>query len=388
MGLLLAASTAMSAGPRDDSKHILALTGLRGYAALWVVLSHASFTDALLYPLGMKLAWHRADGLIRHEYLAVDLFFMLSGFVLTHVHQRDFDAGVRKLEAWRFLLLRLARVYPLHLLALGMTALAWHFVPGSPTGDVSSFVLQLALMASWGFCAGNTWNLPAWSLSSEWLAYLVFPLVALATAGVRKALWQIVCVVALLGLFWLLFFGLPFRLDYSNGAGSNARVIIGVIVGSLLRRLYDAPVVKRIPWTAVLFVALPVMALSMTDLAGRRLDDNIWAVVSMPVLLFAAAHVHPKVWPLTGRLPVYLGEISYAIYILHYPVLRTIRWLAGDLLQRSAEGSEGQAQLVVFSCIGLVVLASAAAHHLVELPSRRWLRKRLDRSWPPAVSHG
>ena len=63
----------------SSAQHIRGLTGLRGYAALWVVLSHASYTDALLFPLGMRLAWVRADGLIRHEYLAVDLFFMWSG---------------------------------------------------------------------------------------------------------------------------------------------------------------------------------------------------------------------------------------------------------------------------------------------------------------------
>jgi len=375
----LPGQAAATSPPAPD--YLVGLTGLRGYAALWVVLSHTSFTDALLYPLGKRLGWRLADGFIRHEHLAVDLFFMLSGFVLTHVHRRDFDAAVLPRDTWRFLCLRLARIYPLHLIALCLTAVAWHFTPDAPTGDVPSFVLQVLLMGSWGFTVGETWNLPGWSLSSEWLAYLVFPLIALATAQVRKPRWQLFGVAALFGLFWFLMTKTPVH-RYTFGSGASARVLIGVSIGSLLRRLYDEPLVKRVPWTWVFVLCLPVLWWTVTDLQGHRLPDSVTPVVVLAVMLFATAHVHPNMLLVTGRLPVYLGEISYAIYILHYPVLRTVRWFAGDALKAAVDGPLRRVELLVFSSIALMVVVSAIAHHLIELPVRDWLRKKIDARWP------
>ncbi len=177
-------------GLSRGARNIKALTGLRGYAALWVVLSHASFTDSLSAPLAARLNWGRADGVLRHEYLAVDLFFVLSGFVLTHAHARELDGGVDGRSYVRFLLLRLARVYPLHLLALVAAVLIAQVVPSHLENTAGSLVLNILLMSSWGFCSTLSWNGPAWSLSSEWLAYLVLPLMIIASAELRSVCTQ------------------------------------------------------------------------------------------------------------------------------------------------------------------------------------------------------
>jgi peptidoglycan/LPS O-acetylase OafA/YrhL len=374
---------------------IPALTGLRGYAALWVLLSHVSYTESLSHVLGTRLHWTLADGVIRHEYLAVDLFFILSGFVLTHAHARELDERVDLRTYLRFLLLRLARVYPLHLLGLGGALLIDMLAPNllPAPSNVAAFVLHLFMMASWGFCQGVTWNGPAWSLSSEWLAYLVLPLLILVTAGLRTMRAQLVSLGVLIVTMGALFFGfilslkLLVVLDISNGAGASARVLFGVALGSVLRRLYDQPAVRKLPWSWLFWLSLPIAVACMTDRTGRRLDNSLWAYLAIMFLVFAAACASPRaLLPFTSRVAVYLGEISYAVYILHYPVLTLLRMVVGKRLDAFvSDASVTEARAVALGGMLVVLVVAALAHHGIETPARRWARRWIDRKVPLVV---
>jgi peptidoglycan/LPS O-acetylase OafA/YrhL len=382
--------------PSTSSPSIAALTGLRGYAALWVLVSHVSFTDSLSVTIAKRLDWKLANGVLRHEYLAVDLFFMLSGFVLTHAHARELDARVDRSSYVRFLLLRLARVYPLHIVALGVTLLLHLFVTPNllPASNPGCFALHMVMMASWGFCTGVSWNAPAWSLSSEWLGYLVLPLVLICTAGLKRVRAQLAVVGTLVVLFVALFFSylcfgeFQFETDYSNGAGASGRVLIGVILGSVLRRLYDQPSVRRFPWTLVFWLALPVAVAFMSDRSGQRLDNNPWAYLAVMLLTFAAACGRPSaLLPLTSRVAIYLGEISYAIYIFHFPVLLALgRFLRPWLEAIASQESPAGAQLVALAAALVVIGVAALAHHTIEEPLRRRARRWIARAHPIGAS--
>jgi peptidoglycan/LPS O-acetylase OafA/YrhL len=377
--------------PSASSQSIPALTGLRGYAALWVLLSHLSFTDSLSTAVAERVQWKLANGVLRHEYLAVDLFFMLSGFVLTHAHARDLDERVDRGSYARFLLLRLARVYPLHAVALAGTLLL-HLVVPNPLGGSTPgcFALHTVMMASWGFCIGVSWNAPAWSLSSEWLAYLVLPLILLCTAGLRRVRAQLVVVGLIVVVFVALFFSYlyfgswQFQIDYSNGAGASGRVLVGVVLGSVLRRLYDQPSVRRLPWTMLFWLTIPLAFASMSDLTGRRLDNNPWAYVAIMFLTFAAACAPPRgVLPLTTRAAVYLGEISYAVYIFHFPVLLVLGYMFRARIEVIArQESPVGARLVALGAMLTVIAVAALAHHAIEEPIRRRARRWIDRRHP------
>jgi peptidoglycan/LPS O-acetylase OafA/YrhL len=365
----------------STKQQIVALTGLRGYAAIWVMLSHITFTDYLSGPLGARMKWGVFEGVICHEYLAVDFFFMLSGFVLTHVHP-ELDTGVTRPAYWRFLLLRVARVYPLHLAALvaTVTVMVGGKLPSWPANDWQSAALHAVMMGSWGFSKDVTWNVPAWSLSSEWLAYLLFPLVAMATYG-RTLRARLLLLVGLALAFAFLIFGVAERPHYANGIGAATRVIIGVLIGSFLRRLYDEPRVRAVWWTLVFWLGALVAAASMSTLTGGRRPDNVWAWGSMAVLLFAA--VYAKGWsmrPFTNRAAVYLGEISYSVYIFHFPVFRALRWAMPEAIARATAGPQVDALLFLAGSLATVFLVAAAAHHTIEVPVRNWARKLIEPS--------
>jgi peptidoglycan/LPS O-acetylase OafA/YrhL len=148
-----------------ERKHIRGLTGLRGIGALWVVLFHLTFG--------------RGIPVIDLGFLGVDLFFILSGFVLSYVSITNIDTVPRYLE---FLRQRLTRIYPLHLFTLCILAMIVLFVPGFserynvPRFEPDAFVASLLLIQNWFYWLPGCWNAPSWSLSAEWFAYLTFPI--------------------------------------------------------------------------------------------------------------------------------------------------------------------------------------------------------------------
>ena len=160
-----------------------ALTGLRAYAALWVVLFHLRHVLQPLLP--EPLFEFCARG-----YLGVDLFFVLSGFVIAYRYGGHIGDG----RAYRvYLIRRLGRIYPLHLATLLALVAAATLGRGTAI-DISGsayYVLDerlaynLMLVHAWGLTNEASWNIPSWSISVEWFAYLVFPLLWWVVARVR-----------------------------------------------------------------------------------------------------------------------------------------------------------------------------------------------------------
>ncbi len=176
--------------PQPAVSQLPSLTSLRGLAALWVVLFHYT----ALYLPRLDITGH--SSLIGKGYLAVDLFFMLSGFVMTHVYYRAFCQSVK--DNYRsFMVARIARLYPLHLVVLLLfiaTALLLQLsayasggtAEGIPLTGTRSLAAAVANLFMQGLSAEHlSWNFPSWSISVEFLAYLAFrvTLLTLVTAG-------------------------------------------------------------------------------------------------------------------------------------------------------------------------------------------------------------
>jgi peptidoglycan/LPS O-acetylase OafA/YrhL len=182
----------MQATLSSTPRYLKPLTGVRALAALLVLGTHTEQN----VPLGFDAVLPLFD----HGYLGVDLFFILSGFIITHVYLASMTVPSRH-AAQIFL-------YPVHitvlaaLVAMVYVAHAYRIPLNEPDQWVpSSLVWHLTLLHAWGVLKVTGWNQPSWSISAEWFAYLLFPLLAPALIMIRDRVTALlVAVLALTGM--------------------------------------------------------------------------------------------------------------------------------------------------------------------------------------------
>jgi peptidoglycan/LPS O-acetylase OafA/YrhL len=349
----------MIARPEGRSEdELLALTAVRGLAAWWVVLFHLRAFLAPHVPASVLAFLSMGN-------LAVDFFFILSGFVIY------LNYGGR-VDGWRstgdFLFRRFARVYPLHLLML--LGFAAYYLAAAAFGDESLgdqdlpyFAASLLLVQNWGFIDYLAWNVPAWSISVEGLAYLLFPALLPLLAPASRPAWLLAALVAVLGLSVHLFF-LAFGYPFPDAVPHTGlfRCLAQFAIGMLLCELYRRSAGGR--GAPTLFVAAAILA-SAWFLLDAPVVPLVWAALVLGLALARRT-------PLDGAPLVWLGKISYATYLSHYLVLTLFKYLFVE-----------EGRTVAPALLGLyllaVLIASAALYHGFERPAQRWLLERWKR---------
>ncbi|MCX6484649.1 MAG: acyltransferase [Mycobacterium sp.] len=368
---------------------IRALTGLRIVAALWVVLFH-------FRPLIWQASPRLKDGLaplFDAGAQGVDLFFILSGFVLTWNYLDRMGPHWSTRDSLHFLWLRLSRVLPIYLVTMHIAA-AWIIftlhagdVP-SPDADkltAISYVRQLFMVQLWfePFFDGTSWDGPAWSISAEWLAYLLFGLLAVV-------IFRIAAVSRARTLFMLAFFAAlpPTVLLLGSGALYTpwswlpriiAQFTAGALACAAVRRLRLGDTARRgAGYLSVLLILTMVALLYYFDahpVPGMVDPGGLVALMFMPLVVTLAIGVGVLPTLLSTRLLVYGGQISFSLYMIHEPVHTAWNWAVA---QYAIDLPKSTAKLAV---VGLIVAAVAAAtllFHVVEEPSRRWMRRMID----------
>lgn len=346
-----------------NSASILPLTSIRGLAALWVYLYHRSnmTSDSAFFTSFAK------DG-----YFGLDIFFILSGFIISYVHAGEFATpkDVRK-NTGRFLWLRLSRVYPLHILLL----LAFVNLQ-EPMGGVKDFLQHALLMQSWGWSNNGLWNVPAWSISVEWLIYLFFPLFACGiSAMARNTVFNIGIIVAALGLWtaYLAAVGLPVH-DLVQPAACLPRGILSFIIGVGLHNLYRQKFLEKLPWDAIAVIS----ALCIAGASWMRSRDmqvyDIMMIALFTILVYALANIRGWAhYVFSNRAVVYLGTISYSIYMLQWIYLLLVAKYRGVTFA----GAPFFHWHFLAETLGLIAVA-ALSYHLIERPARGWIREQFD----------
>lgn len=354
-----------------------ALTSLRGLAALIVVLYH--FTGGFL----PHLALSPVTQFVQKGYLWVDLFFLLSGFIMMHVYGRSFGEGLDWVRTRAFLFARFARIYPLHLVILmgfvglelvkmGLQAVGVGvgvFQPFTGERTVAWLFAHLGMVHAVLPADSLTWNGPAWSIGAEWVAYVAFPLAALAMAGVRGAAhWVLAAAFAAL-LLVITQGGRDFDVTHTYGVW---RCLAGFALGMLLYRGACHPLARGLSSDAAVAVVLATLALAMH--LGVR-DALVMPLFAL--LIVGLAHNAGRLAAVLSARPlVFLGVVSYSVYLSHMLVLEVVnagsRAVTGEPLGPML-GATGSV-LVLLALVGVVVAWSAWLYRRVEAPARQALR--------------
>ena len=344
-----------------------ALTGARGIAAWFVVLYHLRESLGVPDPVLRVLA---------KGYLAVDFFFLLSGFVIW-LSYADRIRAQRWQAVPTFLLRRVARIWPLHLVMLGfalliVAALALTGRPADPRFPLDMLPVHMLLLQNWPLVretVGVTaldWNDPAWSISSEMFAYLLFPLLALAVDWTRTpTAILLLAVAASLGVLAYVMRSsgmvtLGQAIPYFGQLRCVTEFLAGTAIGALWLRY-------RADSGPSLGLVVAASALAFT-LFGLGLVSEILAIpTALAGMLLAIALTSARRGnPLSGRIIHYLGEISFATYLSH-----SLLWTA---FKMAFVGRPGVLPpLMTALLLALILLASVALYHLVERPAQRWI---------------
>ncbi len=369
---------------------IRSFTGLRGCASVLVMAYH--------FALSMPPGAMPASRFLRNGYLWVDLFFLLSGFVMAYSQTPALAGGYRPRVHAAFLMNRLARIYPLYAVVIVESALllAWRAPNGELPALAGTLALNLGLVQAWGLAPSLEGA--AWSISTEWAAYLAFPLLwAACVAAPRRVAW-LASALALLAIARLAAAPGPFTFPDQNRSGP-LDIYSAATAAPLVRCVAEFTLGLAAFRVARFLAAQSSMAQSraaqsraaQSRMGGRPAFRLTWngpaalaaaallvAALSRPgldvgvVVLFAVLLV--SLSPGTGLLaqalgasvPYRLGQWSYSIYLIHDKFSRPAEWLRATLQDHVPFAPVVAAGLTG----GVVVACGAATFHWIERPLR------------------
>lgn len=330
-----------------------ALDGLRGLAAMVVVVFHFS------------PGWA--------GYLAVDFFFVLSGFIISYsyIYRRP------SVGFYRFTWSRLIRLYPLHVFTIGLFALSYYTVEGGlpsyKDGNFQTLIQHITLMQNVGLSYGGvTWNYPSWSISVEfWVGLAFFWLVSPKTGSLIIISVSAICLVAIvlnyghLDVYSKNIYGV-FNSGLLRGAASFG-------LGLIAYRLYLLASGKKLSYSFVTVCELLscFIVLVVVFIRGSKYSVvDIMAPFSFLLLVLCFSLERGFLSKIASYASP-LGEISYSIYLNHIPILMIVHYVF--------QGVGVPTYIVFIIYISVVLVFSKATYVLVERPSRAWGRRAILR---------
>ncbi len=362
----------------DSKKHLLILDALRGIAAIMVVTMHT-------FELFCEGNYHKL--FINHGYLAVDFFFMLSGYVMAHAYDDRWD----KMTVLDFCKRRFIRLHPLIILGMTFGALLFYFqaspvfpkIAGTPLWQlVLTMVIGYTLipippsMDIRGWNEMHPLNGPAWSLFFEYLANILHVFILRKLPNLVLALFVFIAAIAMLHLTITNTSGDligGWSLEPAQLRIGFTRLLFPYMAGMLLRRAVKIGSNKR---TFLLSGVLLVLVLSLPRMGGH---ENVWVnglyeslviILVFPLIIYLGAIGEVKEI-LSQKLCTFLGNISYPLYITHFPFICVFyAWTANNKITM-AEG----APVGILFIIGAIILAYASMK-IYDLPIRKWLARR------------
>ncbi len=369
----------VATAPTGAPVTIRALTGIRALAAGWVVLEHYKEP---LFDLAPGLQF--LVPLVRGGYLGVEVFFVLSGFIISYNYADRFRRFAR--GSYRtFLWARFGRIYPVHLVTvavMGALVLAAGAVGMPLTSEarntVGNFAANVFMVQAWpGFRAVN-W--PAWSVACEAAAYVAFPLLAMWVVRLRPALAltsaALVLAAGVLGVQLLATVGNFWPLSYPM---MWLRITVEFAAGCLLWAAWRWGVTPGPRWDAVALTAAMGTVAVLYATGGRESPVTFTAVPLIALFVVTCASATgPFGRLLAAPLTEWGGRISYSLYMTHSIVLGVTNKLVG--WERFVAAPLGVRVLVLIGYALVITVVAAVTFYVVEEPGRRLVRRPSTRS--------
>ncbi len=323
------------------------------------------------------------SGFFEKGYLGVDFFFILSGFILTHVYLPSVQNG--SFQAHAFMIRRIARIYPLHFITLLVmagvyfTPLQWGaqaILPPEAT-PIRSFFYNLLMIHGWGVDDDLSFNRPSWSISAEWFAYLCFPFIIGRLLKIRP---NILLPMATGVFFYLWMWGYQAMPDRTITTltfdFSPFRIAPEFIIGMALY-LWSLNIRSLPQHMPCVFLA--IFSGACLIFMYCQVWDIFIVACFIPIIFFAtltSRETKGCAW-LCNDFFVWLGEISYALYMVHFPVMTIVMGSAMLVL-----GSAYSQHYVMFCCLSamLMLALSMLLHKFFELPARSFLTRYLEKA--------
>lgn len=317
-----------------------------------------------------------------------DYFFVLSGFILTHVYGQSLQK-TKPGDIYNYLVHRIARVYPLHVFVLGLliifecirwiiaqqTAADLHHPIFSASTSPKYIPSNLLMIQAWGIHQMNSWNDPAWSVSAEFACYLIFPWII--SSGITRSVRSAVLLVlfCFCGLLWIQLTRHTFDVTYDLGV---PRAFFSFSIGCVLRQYLPElrNLVSRVPVTLVQLATLSAIVF----LFAWKGAKGIYFIPLWVLLIVSLTFEHTRVARALSWGPlVKLGDISYSIYLMHILILwifLLIRDLFPDFV---APFLALPPPLAIGFFLVVTTAVSWFTYHYVENPGRRFIRNRFGR---------
>jgi peptidoglycan/LPS O-acetylase OafA/YrhL len=370
---------------KHKAEYLSNLTPLRGIAALLVAVFHFEMAIARFVPAKLTMFFEKC-------YLMVDLFFIMSGFIILHVYKDNFANHIERNSLKKYIVARFARIYPLHFFSLLLLVIL--VVTFSPPGTYPNAIENpwaiptgFLLLHSYYIHDIYTWNIPSWSISAEWAAYLLFPFLALFIN--KKKLFALVilglCVIsAYISIMYFLprknylypSIPVPHNLNVTYDYGF-LRGIAGFITGMIVYKLYQRPSIKDIFHKDIFAATIIIMLV----LALHFAISDAFCVILFAALVLSFSlnngYFHKYC---NNRLAQYIGKISYSIYLmqifLQEPFSKGLRLPGVTGFGRGKQNISFSSGLgYVFIYLVLLLAISSITYYAIEQPCRKWINR-------------
>lgn len=372
----------------SDKIYVHNLTPLRGIAALLVVIYHLNLV------FRGALAGGATTGILSQLYLMVDLFFMISGFVMCHVYGDWFKERISFANFMRFSMARFARIYPMYLVSLVFLILVvfgyQQRIGETPqlfkdTFDFGTIPLNLLLLQSMNTLSYLGWNIPSWSVSVEWWVYMIFPAMVFGWGKYGPSRINIfilaLCAVGYSIIsVWLhntspLITSGTLEKDYTSiDVTFNYgffRCLLGFVVGMVIHKFFLTGKCRETlsaDSTIILLLGMLLVSLHFSI-------PNYITVWIFPVLILAVAYGSARTNKfLNHPALMQLGNLSYSIYLMHMPLLYSfilfLLFVPDASYMLPSNNQVLSAWVVGYAFISLTLIVSYFAYTYIELPAR------------------